>query len=208
MTNQIKSEQMMQNMMVMTSCAYLRNGANGSVTNVNNYEAKDQQAYSPAHSMSPVTPVSTSVPPPPPPAAGSPAQYPRYTVNADQLKAMAKKLRKPNKDNISKIPKRQDMKIPSKDTKTVEREAPLPPPAPPLPSLAPEELLEVSLERPETPKELLEVSIERPEPPEELFEVSLERPEPPEFPSTLLTPKAFVESLAPLPSCDMDETLS
>lgn len=154
--NQIKVEQMRQNMTVVPS-AYIRaGGVNESPANVQ-YEAKHQQA----HSSRSVTPLPPSAPPsespivpspppfvPQPPPCGPPrpsfvspgpqSDPSRYTINNDLLKAMSSELRKPDGNNVRRIPRRQDMRIPSKAQNNSEQGVLLPPPAVPLPVITPE----------------------------------------------------------------------
>jgi hypothetical protein len=142
---------MMQNIN-MLSPRVRRGGVIESMTNVH-CDKKYQQAYpySPP-SVKPITPLlesaSPSIPPPPPsPKAGLSSEYAPYIINSDLLQSMAKELRKPDGNNIRKIPKRVDMKIPSKNTNNAKQEVALTspeslhqesyivPPAPPLPSI-------------------------------------------------------------------------
>uniref|UniRef100_A0A2S2PWH9 Uncharacterized protein n=1 Tax=Sipha flava TaxID=143950 RepID=A0A2S2PWH9_9HEMI len=150
-TNQINTQQIMQNINMLSS-SVRTGGVIESMTNVH-CDKRYQQAYS--YSPPPVKPItsllesaSPSIPPPPPsPKTGPSSEYAPYVINSDLLQSMAKELRKPDGKNIRKIPKRADMKIPSKNTNNAEQKVALPspaspyqesyvvPPAPPLPSI-------------------------------------------------------------------------
>lgn len=150
--------------MCMT-CACTSGRSNESVKNVHNYYG--QQPYSPnlALPVAQVVPPKLSLAPPPPaPPPPSPSlkppssletspdpsgQYSRYTINDDLLRDMAQQLRKPDKNNIRKIPRRADMKIPSMNQNNTNLAIPLPPPAPQLPLIAYD--LSLSLEVPVKP---------------------------------------------------------
>ncbi|XP_025413059.1 uncharacterized protein LOC112685409 [Sipha flava] len=127
--NQINAEKMRQNVMIMSG-TYLRGGVNDSIENVQ-HAAKSQQAY-PIHLALPREPEPKflKIPPPPPPPfkplqakCELPSQFPKYVINTELLKSMAKQLRRPDGDNIRKIPRRKDMMIPTKVTQTAEEDA-------------------------------------------------------------------------------------
>ncbi|XP_025407088.1 probable serine/threonine-protein kinase DDB_G0280111 [Sipha flava] len=134
-TNQINTQQIMQNINMLSS-SVRTGGVIESMTNVH-CDKRYQQAYS--YSPPPVKPItsllesaSPSIPPPPPsPKTGPSSEYAPYVINSDLLQSMAKELRKPDGKNIRKIPKRVDMKIPSKNTKNAEQNVALPSPTSP-----------------------------------------------------------------------------
>lgn len=110
-----------------------RGGVTEPMTNVHN-DKKYQQKYSPP-SWTPTTSslqsASSSISSPPPlPKAGPSPKYPAYSINNDMLKSMAQELRKPDGNNIRKIPRRVDMKIPNKCTNDDEKEVALQSPEP------------------------------------------------------------------------------
>lgn len=145
MANQIKVEQMRLNMTVVPS-AYIRaGGMNDSTANVQ-YEAKPKQEHSVIPSPPPAPPAASPkvpTPPPfgpPPPSSKSPGPQsgpPRYAINNDILKAMSSELRKPDGNNIRRIPRRSDMKIPSRAQNKSEQEGPSPQTVATVPAIAP-----------------------------------------------------------------------
>jgi hypothetical protein len=87
-------------------------------------DKKYQQAYSPP-SVTPITPLLQSESPSISSSSIIPkaesSKHTTFIINTDILKSMTKQLRKPDGNNIRKIPRRVDMKIPSKDKNNDEQ---------------------------------------------------------------------------------------
>lgn len=156
----MQAEQMRQNMMIMSG-KYFRCGEN---------EANNVQQACSLHPISPAiiplppkncTPPPPKIPPPPSFQLQKPQvdQHFKFTINSDILKEMSSKLRKPDGDNVRKIPRRKDINIHSKVTNIDEQDVSLlSPPASILPVLAPESLVE-DLESSIVPQPLSELPL-------------------------------------------------
>jgi hypothetical protein len=114
---------------MVISGVYLRGGVNDKMVNV--HHASESQQGQPINSAPPnkPEPKSPKIPPLPPSSFNSLKTKSGPIINTELLKSMSKKLRKPDGNNIRKIPRRKDMMIPTKVTKTAEEDTSMQPPA-------------------------------------------------------------------------------